>query len=146
MNWFLQKLLLEPIRLPDFSPYFHPWVSNNSLCFFISDERVKQQKTVVERWEESLLACTSFSQVFVHLNTLDQSITWSKSVLNARCRLCRRKGDAEHMLLCDGCDRGHHMYCIKPPITEVKLTFQRTFEETKLDIHSDGYTRTSGSV
>ena len=100
----------------------------------------------MERWEESLLACTSFSQVFVHLNTLDQSITWSKSVLNARCRLCRRKGDAEHMLLCDGCDRGHHMYCIKPPITEVKLTFQRTFEETKLDIHSDGYTRTSGSV
>ena len=92
-----------------------------SFCFY-SEEPVKQQKTVLERWEESLLACTSFSQVFVHLNTLDQSITWSKSVLNARCRLCRRKGDAEHMLLCDGCDRGHHMYCLKPPITEVRLT------------------------
>lgn len=78
-----------------------------------------KQKTSLERWEESLLACTNLSQVFVHLNTLDQSVAWSKSVLNARCRLCKRKGDAEHMLLCDGCDRGHHMYCLKPPIKEV---------------------------
>ena len=42
-------------------------------------------------------------------------------MLNARCRICRRKGDAEHMLLCDGCDRGHHMYCLKPPIKEVRF-------------------------
>ena len=83
-----------------------------------NDEPVKQ-KTCLERWEESLLVCTNLSQVFVHLNTLDQSIAWSKSVLNARCRLCKRKGDAEHMLLCDACDRGHHMYCLKPPIKEV---------------------------
>ena len=83
-----------------------------------TDEPVKQ-KTCLERWEESLLVCTNLSQVFVHLNTLDQSIAWSKSVLNARCRRCKRKGDAEHMLLCDACDRGHHMYCLKPPIKEV---------------------------
>jgi len=83
-----------------------------------NDEPVKQ-KTCLERWEESLLVCSNLSQVFVHLNTLDQSIAWSKSVLNARCRLCKRKGDAEHMLLCDACDRGHHMYCLKPPIKEV---------------------------
>ena len=83
------------------------------------EEEPVKQKTCLERWEESLLVCTNLSQVFVHLNTLDQSIAWSKSVLNARCRLCRRKGDAEHMLLCDACDRGHHMYCLKPPIKEV---------------------------
>ena len=23
------------------------------------------------------------------------------------------------MLLCDGCDRGHHMYCLKPPIKAI---------------------------
>ena len=84
-----------------------------------SDDEPVKQKTCLERWEESLLACTNLSQVFVHLNTLDQSVAWSKSVLNARCRLCKRKGDAEHMLLCDACDRGHHMYCLKPPIKEV---------------------------
>lgn len=48
--------------------------------------------------------------------TLESSILWSKSSLNARCRLCRRKGDGEKMLLCDMCDRGHHMYCLKPPV------------------------------
>ena len=84
-----------------------------------SNDESAKQKTCLERWEESLLVCTNLSQVFVHLNTLDQSIAWSKSVLNARCRLCKRKGDAEHMLLCDACDRGHHMYCLKPPIKEV---------------------------
>ncbi|EDO44054.1 predicted protein, partial [Nematostella vectensis] len=35
------------------------------------------------------------------------------------CKLCRRKGDAEKMLLCDACDRGHHMYCLKPPIKHI---------------------------
>lgn len=80
-----------------------------------------KQKTCLERWEESLMASSSLAQVFVHLNTLDGSITWSKSVLNARCRLCRRKGDGEKMLLCDACDRGHHMYCLKPPIKEVNV-------------------------
>ena len=55
---------------------------------------------------------------FVRSST-DNSITWNRSALNARCRICRRKGDAEKMLLCDGCDKGHHMYCLKPPLTVV---------------------------
>ncbi|XP_015248022.1 PREDICTED: bromodomain adjacent to zinc finger domain protein 1A [Cyprinodon variegatus] len=71
-------------------------------------------KTVLERWRESLQSCSSFSQVFVHLSSLERSIRWSRSVLNARCRLCRRKGDADSMLLCDGCDRGHHTHCLRP--------------------------------
>ncbi|MEQ2186278.1 hypothetical protein GOODEAATRI_026985, partial [Goodea atripinnis] len=52
--------------------------------------------------------------VFVHLSSLERSILWSRSVLNARCRICRRKGDADNMLLCDGCDRGHHTHCLRP--------------------------------
>ena len=28
-------------------------------------------------------------------------------------------GDAEKMLLCDGCDRGFHMYCLKPPVKKI---------------------------
>ena len=65
-------------------------------------------------WERSLMNCTSLSQLFIHFQTLDESITWSKSSLNARCRLCRKKGDADKMLLCDKCDRGHHIYCLRP--------------------------------
>lgn len=72
---------------------------------------------VYERWEESSLAVSNLSQVFLHLATLDRSVKWDRSALLARCRICRRKGDADKMLLCDGCDRGHHMYCLKPPMT-----------------------------
>nr|XP_020442041.1 bromodomain adjacent to zinc finger domain protein 1A [Monopterus albus] len=71
-------------------------------------------KTVLERWRESLQSCSSLSQVFVHLSSLERSVLWSRSVLNARCRICRRKGDADNMLLCDGCDRGHHTHCLRP--------------------------------
>jgi hypothetical protein len=53
----------------------------------------------------------SFKMFF---NSLESSIEWSRSVLNARCRVCRRKGDPEKMLLCDTCNKGHHIYCLKP--------------------------------
>ncbi|KAM9708571.1 bromodomain adjacent to zinc finger domain protein 1A isoform 1-T3 [Menidia menidia] len=76
-------------------------------------------KTVLERWRESLLSCSSLSQVFVHLSSLERSIRWSRSVLNARCRICRRKGDADNMLLCDSCDRGHHTHCLRPRLKSV---------------------------
>ncbi|XP_036449468.1 bromodomain adjacent to zinc finger domain protein 1A isoform X2 [Colossoma macropomum] len=79
----------------------------------------RQVKTVLERWRESLLGCSSLSQIFMHLSTLERSVVWAKSILNARCKVCRRKGDAENMLLCDGCDRGHHIYCVRPKLKAV---------------------------
>lgn len=69
-----------------------------------------------DRWEHSLMTSTSWSQLFVHLSTLDNSIAWGKSALNAQCRICRRRRDAENMLLCDGCNKGHHLYCLKPKL------------------------------
>ncbi|XP_065062653.1 bromodomain adjacent to zinc finger domain protein 1A-like isoform X2 [Rhopilema esculentum] len=84
-----------------------------------SEESLRKEITSLERWEASLNAATNFSQLFIHLNTLDRSVMWNKSVLNARCRICRKKGDAEKMLLCDGCDRGFHMYCLKPPVKKI---------------------------
>ncbi|XP_020291098.1 bromodomain adjacent to zinc finger domain protein 1A isoform X3 [Pseudomyrmex gracilis] len=74
---------------------------------------------VRERWEQSLIASTSWSQLFVHLSTLHNSVAWHRSALNAQCRICRRRRDAENMLLCDGCNRGHHLYCLKPKLTAV---------------------------
>ena len=38
---------------------------------------------------------------------------------NTRCRLCRRRADPESMLMCDGCDRGHHLYCLKPKLKKI---------------------------
>ena len=73
----------------------------------------------VQEWQGSLLTTTSVSQVFVHLSTLERSIAWGKSIMNVRCRFCRRKGGDEYMLLCDGCDHGYHTYCLRPPISVI---------------------------
>lgn len=86
------------------------------------DDYVSQKthnKSVMERWEDSCLLSTSLAQVFLHLSTLEKSVIWSKSILHTRCRICRRKCDPDKILLCDQCDRGHHMYCLKPPLKHV---------------------------
>ncbi|KAF6198760.1 hypothetical protein GE061_006782, partial [Apolygus lucorum] len=73
----------------------------------------------MERWEKAVMESTNFSQLFLHLSTLENSVHWARSALNAFCRICRRKQDAENMLLCDSCNKGHHMYCLKPKLTKV---------------------------
>nr|CAD7457702.1 unnamed protein product [Timema tahoe] len=86
------------------------------------DESPDEKQTVwpaMERWETSLMASTSFAQLFLHLFTLDNSIQWSKSALNAHCRICRGRRDPENMLLCDGCNKGHHLYCLKPKLSKI---------------------------
>ncbi|CAB4064628.1 BAZ1A [Lepeophtheirus salmonis] len=88
-------------------------------------------------WERSLMNCTSYAQLFIHLTTLENSIVWSRSTMNARCRICRRKSDPENMLLCDGCDRGHHMYCLKPALKTVPVDDWSVFKTTEEDDNDD---------
>jgi len=80
---------------------------------------VKVIMTAFKRWEKSLMASTNFGQLFIHLTTLDNSIVWSKSILNTKCKVCRRKTDSDNMLLCDSCDNGHHIYCLKPKLKAI---------------------------
>ena len=59
------------------------------------EEEEVPSKPVSESWEESLMRVKNFSQLYVHLSTLENSIAWQKSALNAMCKICRRKGDPE---------------------------------------------------
>lgn len=76
----------------------------------------KKKENVISKWEQSLLASTSFSQIFLHYSTLDSCVLWTKSLLLSKCRICRRRNDSENMLLCDGCNLGQHLYCLKPKL------------------------------
>lgn len=80
---------------------------------------VKDSDVCVDEWRASLAKATSFSQIFVHLATLERCVMWSKSLMNVRCRICRRKCGDQFMLLCDGCDHGYHTYCLKPPLKDI---------------------------
>ncbi|KAI7861114.1 PLU-1-like protein-domain-containing protein [Circinella umbellata] len=35
------------------------------------------------------------------------------------CEICNSGENEEEILLCDGCDRGYHMYCLSPPLNTV---------------------------
>merc|ERR1712142_1369477 len=86
------------------------------------EEEVTDGKIVMtsfKRWEKSLMSSTNFGQLFIHLTTLDNSIVWSKSILNTKCKVCRRKTDSELMLLCDSCDNAYHIYCLKPKLKSI---------------------------
>ena len=50
---------------------------------------------------------------------LHESIRWDKSNANIKCKICRRNTDEAYMLLCDGCDLGFHMFCLKPRLDTV---------------------------
>merc|ERR1711862_596428 len=65
------------------------------------------------------MSSVNLGQLFIHLRTLDNSIVWSKSILNTKCKVCRRKTDSDNMLLCDSCDNGYHTYCLKPKLKTI---------------------------
>uniref|UniRef100_A0A8B9CM05 Bromodomain adjacent to zinc finger domain 2A n=1 Tax=Anser brachyrhynchus TaxID=132585 RepID=A0A8B9CM05_9AVES len=73
----------------------------------------------VRTWRQTLERCRSAAQVSLCIYQLEKSIAWEKSVNKVTCLVCRRGDDDEHLLLCDGCDRGCHLYCHRPKMTEV---------------------------
>ncbi|CAG9809326.1 unnamed protein product [Chironomus riparius] len=71
------------------------------------------------KWEESLMKSTNFSQVFLHYSILYDSIKWSRSAEKIGCLVCKSKSDPEQTLLCDQCNKGWHMFCLKPKLTQI---------------------------
>uniref|UniRef100_A0A1I8NLV6 Bromodomain adjacent to zinc finger domain protein 1A n=1 Tax=Stomoxys calcitrans TaxID=35570 RepID=A0A1I8NLV6_STOCA len=83
-------------------------------------ERKQQQCTNrLRQWEVSLMESTSYSQVFLHLNLLHDCIMWTRSTNKSNCVVCRRGSDPDKMLLCDECNAGTHMFCMKPKMKTV---------------------------
>jgi len=70
-------------------------------------------------WEASLMTVTSPSSLYLHCIHFDECINWDKSPENIRCVICKRKTDAETMLICDECDKAYHMACHKPKVKRI---------------------------
>jgi len=73
----------------------------------------------LQQWEVSLMESTNYSQIFLHLNVLNDCILWRRSTNKSLCKVCRRGTDPEKMLLCDQCNGGTHMFCMKPKMRTV---------------------------
>ncbi|EDV91500.1 bromodomain adjacent to zinc finger domain protein 1A [Drosophila grimshawi] len=73
----------------------------------------------LQQWELSLMQSTNYAQIFLHMNVLHDSILWKRSTMKSLCKVCRRGTDPEKMLLCDECNDGTHMFCMKPKMLSV---------------------------
>ncbi|XP_066526414.1 bromodomain adjacent to zinc finger domain protein 2A isoform X2 [Hoplias malabaricus] len=70
-------------------------------------------------WRQALDRCRSASQLALCFLQLEKAIAWEKSIVRVTCQMCRKGDNDESLLLCDGCDRGWHMFCLRPKVTEV---------------------------
>lgn len=80
------------------------------------EENAVKAKQNLEMWQVSLMNCRNPSQLFLHYNVMYDAIKWTRSAQNAKC-VCRSSKDPDKLLLCDGCNIGRHIYCLKPKLT-----------------------------
>ncbi|ESO97816.1 hypothetical protein LOTGIDRAFT_228371 [Lottia gigantea] len=72
-----------------------------------------------QRWRDAVENCATFSRFHVLMGMLEYCVNWDKSVEAAKCKICRKKGNDDRLLLCDDCNLAFHMYCLRPALTDV---------------------------
>ncbi|KAF9960067.1 hypothetical protein BGZ72_008025 [Mortierella alpina] len=60
----------------------------------------------------------SAEPVIVKKDENDKDIDLSKAI----CELCHAGGNLDKMLICDGCELGHHTFCLTPPLQHIPKT------------------------
>lgn len=103
----------EVMRLAPLTPT--PGEEHPMDVFSLESEITSRLRT----WRQALDRCRSAPQVCLCLLQLEKAIAWERSVTKVTCQVCRKGDNDDCLLLCDGCDRGCHMYCLRPKITQV---------------------------
>uniref|UniRef100_A0A8C1UJ28 Tyrosine-protein kinase BAZ1B n=1 Tax=Cyprinus carpio TaxID=7962 RepID=A0A8C1UJ28_CYPCA len=75
--------------------------------------------TAVEKWKAAVREAQTFSRMHVLLGMLDACIKWDMSAENARCKVCRRKGEDDKLILCDECNKAFHLFCLRPALYRI---------------------------
>ncbi|XP_066300542.1 bromodomain adjacent to zinc finger domain protein 2B-like isoform X13 [Branchiostoma lanceolatum] len=81
-----------------------------------SDEDIPNALRV---WRDVVTTETTAPQLFMCLGLLEKCIAWDKSIMKVFCQFCRKGDNEAQLLLCDGCDKGFHTYCVKPRMTGI---------------------------
>ncbi|XP_078661653.1 bromodomain adjacent to zinc finger domain protein 2B-like isoform X33 [Branchiostoma floridae x Branchiostoma belcheri] len=93
-----------------------PEENSNSSTPPNSDEDIPNALRV---WRDVVGTETTAPQLFMCLGLLEKCIAWDKSIMKVFCQFCRKGDNEAQLLLCDGCDKGFHTYCVKPRMTVV---------------------------
>ncbi|XP_071994176.1 tyrosine-protein kinase BAZ1B [Engystomops pustulosus] len=75
--------------------------------------------SAVEKWKTAIQEAQTFSRMHVLLGMLDACIKWDMSSENARCKVCRKKGEDDKLILCDGCNKAFHLFCLRPVLLNI---------------------------
>ncbi|XP_044139844.1 tyrosine-protein kinase BAZ1B isoform X1 [Bufo gargarizans] len=75
--------------------------------------------SAVEKWKAAILEAQTFSRMHVLLGMLDACIKWDMSSENARCKVCRKKGEDDKLILCDECNKAFHLFCLRPVLLNI---------------------------
>ncbi|TFJ99274.1 protein S100-A5 [Platysternon megacephalum] len=75
--------------------------------------------SAVEKWKTAIREAQTFSRMHVLLGMLDACIKWDMSAENARCKVCRKKGEDDKLILCDECNKAFHLFCLRPALYEI---------------------------
>lgn len=70
----------------------------------------------LQSWRDAVAGARNASQLAMTFYVLETSIAWDKSIMKAACQFCHGGENENALLLCDGCDKGYHTYCFKPPM------------------------------
>lgn len=94
----------------------------NPYCdFCLGDDSINRKSGKVEK----MVSCADCGRSG-HPSCLQFSPALASVVLTYRwqciecksCSLCGKSDNDDQLLFCDDCDRGYHMYCLKPPMKE----------------------------
>uniref|UniRef100_A0A8D2J5Q8 Bromodomain adjacent to zinc finger domain 2A n=1 Tax=Varanus komodoensis TaxID=61221 RepID=A0A8D2J5Q8_VARKO len=113
-----RRYLKEPLWPPHEVVVEKALLSNPSTLEMGTTEIAYEITPRMRMWRQTLERCHSAAQVSLCIYQLERSIAWEKSVVRT-CLVCRKGDDDENLLLCDSCDRGCHLYCHRPKMTEV---------------------------
>ncbi|XP_030041890.1 tyrosine-protein kinase BAZ1B [Microcaecilia unicolor] len=75
--------------------------------------------SAVEKWKVAIREAQTFSRLHVLLGMLDACIKWDMSAENARCKVCRKKGEDDKLILCDECNKAFHLFCLRPALYDI---------------------------
>ncbi|XP_050719032.1 zinc finger protein ubi-d4-like isoform X7 [Eriocheir sinensis] len=97
-------------------------VSASPYCDFCLGDATENKKTGAP---ESLVSCADCGRSG-HPSCLQFTSNMMKSVVKYRwqciecktCTLCGTSENDDQLLFCDDCDRGYHLYCLDPPLSE----------------------------
>ncbi|XP_053562293.1 tyrosine-protein kinase BAZ1B [Bombina bombina] len=75
--------------------------------------------SAVEKWKAAIREAQTLSRMHVLLGMLDACIKWDMSSENSRCKVCRKKGEDDKLILCDECNKAFHLFCLRPVLFNI---------------------------